>query len=234
MGRRCHSAIFSCSAATRLVLSPMATSLVTLLPPMGSTEVWRGEPSMYRARSVVPAPMSATATPSSRSVSESTASPEASDETTSSSMRTPAWRTHLVRFCSAVAEPWTMCVSTSRRMALMPRGSLTPSWPSTVKSRGRTCRTSRFDGMVTARATSVARSMSSRLTSRCGPDTATAPREFWLSTWLAADTHERRLEPQPGQPLGALDGGADGRDRLLDVDDDALLEAGRRRRLPCR
>ena len=31
--------IFSCSAAIRLVLSPIATSLVTLLPPSGSTAV---------------------------------------------------------------------------------------------------------------------------------------------------------------------------------------------------
>ena len=88
---------------------------------------------------------------------------EAIDETTSSSGRTPAERTHLVRFCRAVAPPCTMWVVTSRRMALMPSGSLTPSWPSTVKSRGSTCRTSRLEGMVTARATSVARSMSSRV-----------------------------------------------------------------------
>ena len=77
-----------------------------------------------------------------------------------------------------------MWVSTSSRMALMPMGSLTPSWPSTVKSRGRTWSTSRLEGMVTARATSVARSTSSRLTSRWGPLTATAPRELRLSIWL--------------------------------------------------
>ena len=65
----------------------------------------------------------------------------------------------------------------------MPAGSLTPSWPSTVKSRGRTWRTSRFDGIVTARATSVARSMSSWVTSRWAPLTATVPRELRLSTW---------------------------------------------------
>ena len=47
----------------------MATSLVTLLPPTGRTRVWNGEPSWNRARSIVPAPMSATATPSSFSVS---------------------------------------------------------------------------------------------------------------------------------------------------------------------
>ena len=42
---------------------PIATSLVTLLPPTGRTRVWNGEPSWKRARSIVPAPMSATATP---------------------------------------------------------------------------------------------------------------------------------------------------------------------------
>ena len=39
-------------------------------------------------------------------------------------------------------------------------------------------------GMLTARATSVARSTSSRETSRRAPLTATAPREFCDSTWL--------------------------------------------------
>ena len=185
---------------------------------------------MYSARSVVPAPMSATATPRSRSVSDSTASPDASDATTSSSTRTPACRTHLVRFWSAVADPWTMCVSTSRRTALMPRGSLTPSWPSTVKSRGRTWSTSRLDGMVTARATSVARSMSSRLTSPMGP--ADRHRALGVEALhvAAADAHEGRLQAQAGQPLGRLHRRADGRHRLLDVDDLALLEAVRRRR----
>ena len=77
--------------------------------------------------------MSATATPSSFSVSVTTASAEASPLTTSSSILTPASWTHLVRFWTAVADAVTMCVSTSRRRALMPSGSLTPSWPSTVK-----------------------------------------------------------------------------------------------------
>ena len=75
--------------------------------------------------------------------------------TTSSSILTPAAATHLVRFWTAVAEAVTMWVSTSRRRALMPSGSLTPSWPSTVKPRGRTWRTSRLDGIGTARATSI-------------------------------------------------------------------------------
>ena len=42
-------------------MSPIATSLVTLAPPTGRTRVWNGEPSWNRARSIVPAPMSATA-----------------------------------------------------------------------------------------------------------------------------------------------------------------------------
>ena len=82
--------------------------------------VWNGEPSANSARSIVPAPMSATATPSSFSVSDRTASADAREFTTSSSYLTPAAATHLVRFCTAVAEADTMCVSTSSRSALMP------------------------------------------------------------------------------------------------------------------
>ena len=156
----------SSSATCSEVLRTAAMSLVTLLPPTGRTRVWKGEPSWNRARSMVPAPKSATATPSSFSVSLRTASAEASELTTSSSILTPAAATHLDRFWTAVAEAVTMWVSTSRRRALMPSGSLTPSWPSTLKPRRSTCRTSRLDGMGTARATSTARLMSSRLTSR--------------------------------------------------------------------
>ena len=163
------------SATWSVVLRPIATSLVTLLPPTGRTDVWNGEPSSNSARSMVPAPMSATATPSSFSVSDRTASADASEFTTSSSILTPACATHLVRFWTAVADAVTMCVSTSRRRALIPSGSLTPSWPSTVKPRRTTWRTSRFEGIETARATSIARSMSSRITSRVCAVTATWP-----------------------------------------------------------
>ena len=130
----------------------------------------------------MPAPMSATATPCSFSASISTASAEASPLTTSSSILTPASWTHLVRFWTAVAEADTMCVSTSSRSALMPSGSLTPSWPSTVNPRRSTWSTSRLDGMDTARATSIARSMSARVTSRWCAVTATWPVELRLST----------------------------------------------------
>ena len=121
-----------------------------------------------------------------------------------------------------------MCVSTSRRIALIPSGSLTPSWPSTMKPRGRTWRTSRFEGIETARATSVARLMSSRVTSRVWPLTATAPREFCDLDVLAADADEGPVDLPAGQALGVLDRAGDRMDRLVDVDDDALLEPGRR------
>src|SRR3990172_466845 len=175
--------ILSSSATCSEVLIPIATSLVTRLPPTGRTLVWKGDPSLNIARSIVPAPMSAIATPSSFSVSEATASAAARAFATRSSIFTPAAATHLVRFWTAVAGAVTMWVSTSRRRALMPKGSLTPSCPSTMKPRRSTWRTSRLDGIATARATSIARRMSSRLTSRSWADTATWPVEFRLSTW---------------------------------------------------
>src|SRR3954451_11991599 len=170
------------SAVWMVVFRPIATSFVTLAPPTGRTRVWNGEPSWNRARSMVPAPMSATATPSSFSVSERTASAEARESTTSSSILTPAAATHLVRFWTAVADAVTMWVSTSSRRALIPSGSLTPSWPSTVNPRRSTWRRTRFDGIDTARATSIARLMSSRVTSRWCAVTATWPVELRLST----------------------------------------------------
>ncbi len=84
------------------------------------------------AISVVPPPMSATSTPSSFSVSVSVASAAASELITISSIWTLALAMHLVRFWTEVAAPATMCVSTSRRTALIPSGSLIPSWPSTM------------------------------------------------------------------------------------------------------
>ena len=51
---------------------------------------------------------------------------------TISSIWTPEVVTHLLRFWTDVAAPATMWVSTSRRTALMPSGSLIPSWPSTM------------------------------------------------------------------------------------------------------
>ena len=209
-------------------MSPIATSFVTLLPPTGRTAVRNGEPSANIARAIVPAPMSATATPSSFSVSDRTASAEASPDATSSSILTPAAATHFERFWTAVAEPVTMWTSTSSRSALIPSGSLTPSWPSTLKPRRSTWRTSWFDGIETARATSIARLTSSRRDLLAGAaDRDLAGRVQALDV-LAADGDERPVDLPARQPLGALDRLGDRADRLVDVDDDALLETRRR------
>ena len=82
--------------------------------------------------SVVPPPISATSTPSSFSVSVRVASAAASELITISSIWTPAPVTHFDRFWTDVAAPATMWVSTSRRTADIPSGSLIPSWPSTM------------------------------------------------------------------------------------------------------
>src|SRR4029079_2817768 len=186
--------IFSSSATWSDVFSPIATSFVTLLPPTGGPAVRTGEPAANIARAIVPAPMSATATPSSFSVSDRTASAEPSPDATSSSIFTPAAATHFERFWTAVAEPVTMWTSTSSRSALIPSGSFTPSWPSTLKPRRSTWRTSWFDGIETARATSIARLTSSRVTSLRGPLTATWPGEFRLSTcWPPTATKARSI-----------------------------------------
>ncbi len=58
----------------------------------------------------------------------------------------------------------------------MPTGTAMPSWSSTTKSCGRTCRISRPPGSATARAASIARLTSSRVISRLRPATATTPR----------------------------------------------------------
>ena len=49
---------------------------------------------------------------------------------------------------------------------------------------------------------------------------------------LAADADEGAVDLPARQPLGLLDRVGDRADGLVDVDDDALLEAGRRARCP--
>ncbi len=117
------------SGATRRT---MPRSLVTLRPPTGMVAACEMEPSWKMATSVVSPPRSTSATPSSRSSSLRTASEVASGVSTSSSISTPARCTHLLRFCTLVAEAVTMCVSTSSRTAVMPIGSRTPACPSTT------------------------------------------------------------------------------------------------------
>ena len=79
-----------------------------------------------------------------------------------------------------------------------------------------------MDGIDTARATSIARLMSSRVTSRWWAVTATWPVEFRLSTCCAADAHEGAVDLPAREALGALDGVRDRPDGLVDVDDGAL------------
>src|SRR5688572_11811566 len=79
-------------------------------------------------------------------------------------------------FCVEVLAPVTMWTFTSRRAPVIPRGAPIPSWSSTTKSCGRTCRISRPAGRDTALAASMARLTSSRVISRFFPATATTPR----------------------------------------------------------
>ena len=126
--------------------------------------------------SVVPPPMSTSATPSSFSSAVSTASLAASCSSTDSCTLTPARLTQATMFCVVVAPPVTMWTLTSRRAPVMPTGSPMPSWSSTTKSWGSTWRISRPPGRLTARAASMARRTSSRVISRFLPATATTPR----------------------------------------------------------
>ncbi len=113
-------------------------SLVTLLPPRGSTEVCTMEPLRKMEMSVVPPPMSMSATPSSFSSSWSTASAEARGWSTRSSTASSHRSQHLMMFWAEGRAAVTMCTRVSRRTPLMPRGSLISSCPSTMKSWGRT------------------------------------------------------------------------------------------------
>ena len=205
-------------------------SLVTLLPPIGSTAVKNGEPSMNSARSIVPAPKSATATPSSRSVSVSTAYAEA--------MRLP----RRARRCGC------------RRAARTSRGSGPP-----LPSRGRwrldlqphRAHAQRILDTLLAvddeaawqdvehlavrrdgdRARDLCRAIDvlpGHLTA-CAADGHRATRVLRLDV-CAANRDDGRLDPIARQSLGGLTGEPDGVDRLVDVDHHGLLQPGRRLR----
>ena len=126
--------------------------------------------------SVVPPPMSTSATPSSFSSGVSTASAAPICSTTVSMTPTPARFTHDTRFCVAVVALVTMWTLTSSRAPVMPTGAPMPSCSSTTKSCGSTCRISRPAGRLTALAASIARRTSSRVISRLLPATAMTPR----------------------------------------------------------
>ena len=151
-------------------------SLVKWSPPTATTPVCQRLPRSKIAKSVVPPPMSTSATPSSFSSWVSTASLAASCSSTVSSTATPARFTHATMFCVDEALPVTTWTFTSRRVPVMPTGAPMPSCSSTTKSCGSTCRISRPLGSATALAASMARRTSSRVISRFLPATATTPR----------------------------------------------------------
>ncbi len=134
---------FSFSASGTGVRRPTAMSLVKWSPPIATTPVCHRLPRSKIAKSVVPPPMSTTATPSSRSSGVSTASAAAICSSTVSTTVTPARFTQAMRFCMDAAPPVTMWTLTSRRDAVMPTGSAMPSSSSTAKSCGSTWRISR-------------------------------------------------------------------------------------------
>ena len=224
--------ILSSSATWRLVFRPIATSFVTLLPPTGRTAVWNGEPSANRARSIVPAPMSATATPSSFSVSDRTASAEASDVATSSSIFTPAaidaLRQVLDRGRRAGddvgldLEPERAHPERVLDALLAVDDEAAPHDVEDLAVRRDRDGPGDLDRAVDVLAADLA----------VWPLTATWPVRVLALDVLAADADERPVDLPAGQPLGPLDGVGDRVDGLVDVDDDALLQPGRRRRCP--
>jgi hypothetical protein len=151
--------------------------------------------------------MSATATPSSFSVSDRTASADARPDATSSSILTPAALTHLEgahpeRVLDALlavdleAPPLDMEHDLARRDRDGP-GDL--------------------DGTVDVLAADFLLLAADR-------DLAGRVEAFDV---LATDRDERPVDLPAGQPLGALDRLRDRADGLVDVDDDTLLQAGR-------
>ena len=214
----------SSSATWSVVFTPIATSLVTLLPPTGSTDVWNGEPSANSARSMVPAPMSATATPSSFSVSVSTASDDARASATSSSILTPAaWhalgqvldrggrRRHDV---GLDLEPQRAHAQRVLDALLAVDGEPAPLDVEHVAVVGDRDRARDLDRAVDVLAGDLA------VVRRDG-DLARGVEALDV---VAADADEGAVDLPARQALGALDGVGDRADRLVDVDHDALLE----------
>src|SRR5262245_2530080 len=176
---------FRRSASANGVRSAAARSLVTCPPPTGSTAVCRMEPPWKTTIEVVPAPISTSATPSSRSSGVSTASAAASGLPRTSWTCRPARLQHLMRFCPELIKPVTMWTLASSRTPAMPTGSFTPPWSSMMNSCARTCSTSRSTGSATARAASTTRSTSPCATSRLF--TATTPWLLKPLMWLPAE-----------------------------------------------
>src|SRR6218665_3278406 len=169
------------SASLVGVRSAIAMSRVIRSRAMGITAVWRIAPPVKMATSVVPAPMSTTTTPSSRSSSVSTAWLDASGLSISCSTSSPQRRTHLMMFSAALCAPVTMWIFASRRRPLMPIGSFT-SCPSITNSCGSTSSRRWSLEMLMALAVSITRATSAEVTSLSL--TATMPLELRPRIWL--------------------------------------------------
>ena len=116
----CFFLIFSASFTG--VRSATATSLVKCSPPTCSTAVCQSEPFSKMARSVVPPPMSTSATPSSFSSGVRQASAAAIWVSTVSMTSRPARFTQVTVFWAAVVEQVMTWTFTSRRVPVMPGG----------------------------------------------------------------------------------------------------------------
>ena len=107
----------------------------------------------------------------------------------------------------------------------MPTGSPMPSWSSTTKSCGSTCRISRPFGSATALAASIARRTSSRVISRFLPgDGHDAAAVEGLDVG-ARQRQVHRVDLDAGGQLRLLDRLLDRLDRRLEVDHDAAADA---------
>ena len=207
-------------------MRPIATSFVTLLPPIGRTAVRNGEPSANIARSIVPAPMSATATPSSFSVSDRTASAEAEarrDQLVDlDAGRVDAFREVLDRGRGARddvdldLEPERAHPERVLDALLAVDLEAAPLDVEDLLVRRDRDRPGDLDRPVDV----LAADLLARAADR---DLA---RRVQALDVLAADGDERPVDLPAGQALGPLDRFRDRSDGLVDVDDDALLEAG--------
>ena len=128
--------------------------------------------------------MSTSTTPTSFSSSWRTAWLDASGSSTMSSTAKPAFSMQRYTFFAALTSPVMMCTFASSRTPLMPIGSATPSWPSTMNSCGSTCRISRSAGIATCLVSSSRRSTSLRSISP--PETVITPRLWKLWMWSPA------------------------------------------------
>ena len=213
------------SASFGAVRSPTEMSLVTWLPPRAMTDVCQMLPWWKTAMSVVPPPMSISATPRFFSSSVSAAYEEASCCSTRSRTSSPARLQLLMMFWAEVTAPVTMCTSASMRTPDMPSGFLMPSCSSITNCWGSTCSTSRSIGIATALAASITRSMSPCVTSLSL--IAMTPRELNPLMWLPAMPAMTASISHPGHQLGLLDGLLDRLDGRVDVGDDALAHPAR-------